>query len=312
MVVRVNQKGAVHEEDPRRVVAGTVTPFLTWALFVALAGGSWGGILFWAVIGGLCGWAYARFNERVLPKNEVKRLGTQLAPDSSSLLLYVHGSTGEALLDDVAPEDPRLASVATIGSDLSAAITSGAQQPTGTPSTTAASAPPKSNGLLNMLMFRYAGTDAAGARQRARPSADQAKAKHATVQTEVLLRVDKDGRDHVVNPGTGVRAFMPSDAIGWGVFGLIFGAIVGFTRGGGVTSFVESTLVTGILWAHLRGLHRHTLRAVRRSLHLGAADQTAATAPSARHVTRALLGRRPAERTTAWLSGQNPQRNNSS
>ena len=40
-----------------------------------------------------------------------------------------------------------------------------------------------------------------------------------------------------------------SDAISWGLFGLVWGAIVGFAGNGGVLSSVESGLVTGILWS---------------------------------------------------------------
>ena len=39
------------------------------------------------------------------------------------------------------------------------------------------------------------------------------------------------------------------DAIGWGVFGLVFGGIVGLAGGGGVLGFAEHAVVTGILWA---------------------------------------------------------------
>ena len=62
------------------------------------------------------------------------------------------------------------------------------------------------------------------------------------------MRSDKSGRYHVVSPGTGVRAFMPSDAIAWGLFGVAYGAIVGFAADGGVLGFIDDAVVTGILW----------------------------------------------------------------
>ena len=46
-----------------------------------------------------------------------------------------------------------------------------------------------------------------------------------------------------------MRAFVPGDAIGWAVFGLVFGGIAGLAGGGGVLGFAEHAVVTGILWA---------------------------------------------------------------
>jgi hypothetical protein len=47
----------------------------------------------------------------------------------------------------------------------------------------------------------------------------------------------------------GVRAFMPSDAIAWGLFGIVYGGIVGLAGNGGVLGLAEGAVVTGILWA---------------------------------------------------------------
>ena len=145
-------------------------------MFGLLASGGWSGLLIWAVVGAVCGGLYAYYTEHLATKNELKRIGTQLAHDSSALVVYVHGATGKELLDDVAPEHPRLASVATIGSDLSATVvTAGAQKPVDVHAAPA-SAPPNSDALLNMLMFRYRGADEAK-RVNASASADQAKTK---------------------------------------------------------------------------------------------------------------------------------------
>ena len=129
VVVRVDHKGSVRAEDPRRVVAGVLTPALTWGVFGLLASGGWSGLLIWAVLGALCGGLYAFYTEHLLTKKQVKRVGNRLAPDASALLLYVHGTDANDLLDDVAAEQPRLTSVATIGADLSATVAYGAQQP---------------------------------------------------------------------------------------------------------------------------------------------------------------------------------------
>ena len=115
-------------------------------------------------------------------------------------------------------------------------------------------------------MFRYRGADEAK-RVDASASADQAKktkqakTKQGAVQTELLLRADTSGRIHVVSPGTGVRAFVPGDVIGWAAFGLVFGGIAGLAGGGGVLGFAEHAAVTGILWG-LFGLVAGTLYAL--------------------------------------------------
>ena len=99
----------------------------------------------------------------------------------------------EELLDDVAPEHPRLASVATIGADLSATVAHGAADPVEVPSAAAGAAPPNRDALLNMLVFRYPGADAA-ARVNATRRPPRRQTKQPTVQTELLMRADKSGR----------------------------------------------------------------------------------------------------------------------
>ena len=248
MVVRVDHKGTVRREDPRRVVAGTLTPALTWGVFGLLASGGWSGLLIWGVLGALCGGLYAFYTEHLLTKDELKRVGTLLPPDSSALLLYVHGTDAKELLDDVAPEDPQLASAVSIATDLSATVTCGAQHPVEAQGAARGTAPRETESRLSMLLFRYAGTDSA-AHVNARATADETQTKRPAVQTELLLRANKERRYHVVSPGTGVRAYMPDDAIAWGLFGVVYGGFVGLAGEGGVLGFAEGAVVTGILWA---------------------------------------------------------------
>jgi hypothetical protein len=46
-----------------------------------------------------------------------------------------------------------------------------------------------------------------------------------------------------------VKAWAKSDLISWGLFGLVVGALAGAFGGGGVHSFVDDAVVTGIGWA---------------------------------------------------------------
>jgi uncharacterized membrane protein len=259
VVVRVNHKGVVRVDDPRRVIVGTLIPALTWGVFGFLASGGWSGVVVWGVIGAVCGGLYAYYSEHLLKKTDLKRLGTRLKPDSSALLVFVHGTDAKQLLDDVAAEDPRLASVATIKADLSATVATGAQHPDD-----ASSAPggndTTNRSLLNMVVFRYSGRDSAK-RVNERATAAQAKTKHPTVETELLVLTDKVGGYHVVSPSAGVRAFVPSDVIGWAAFGAVYGGIVGLAGNGSVLGLAEGAAVTGILWA-IFGLVAGTLYAM--------------------------------------------------
>ena len=40
-----------------------------------------------------------------------------------------------------------------------------------------------------------------------------------------------------------------SDVVSWGLFGVAYGAIVGFAGNGGVLSWIDNGVVTGVLWA---------------------------------------------------------------
>ena len=53
----------------------------------------------------------------------------------------------------------------------------------------------------------------------------------------------------MIAPKTGTAAFAKSDILGWGVFGVAWGLIVGFAAGdGGVLGAIESGLLIGVLW----------------------------------------------------------------
>ena len=69
-VLKVNGKGKAQVYDPRRTLAGTLTPALTWGLFGLLAGG-WKGLVIWAVVGALCGGLWAYYTEHIASKSEL-------------------------------------------------------------------------------------------------------------------------------------------------------------------------------------------------------------------------------------------------
>ena len=98
-----------------------------------------------------------------------------------------------------------------------------------------------------MLLVRFVGEHAA---RQALAKPDSARHQdHKAPQVELVIEANEHGRRRVIDPTTGSAAFSKSDAISWGLFGLVWGAIVGFAGDGGVLGSIESGLVTGILWA---------------------------------------------------------------
>ncbi len=248
VVLMVTRKGKARVYDPRRTVAGTLTPALTWGLFGLLASrGSWKSLVLWAVIGGACGGLYAYYAEHLASKHELARLGKKLPPDSSAILAYTAGADAAKLTSAAARFGPSPSSVATIGTDLSATAQSGTLSPAGAPPAPAGNVPGSQDSLLSMFLFRYAGSDTAK-RVNAKASG-KANGNRPAVDTELLLRTDPGGRRHVVSPAQGAKAFAKSDLVSWGAFGLVFGAIVGFTNHGGFFGALKGGVLTGLGWA---------------------------------------------------------------
>jgi uncharacterized membrane protein len=121
-VFAVTAKGKARVYDPRRVVAGTLTPALTWGGFALLGAGSGWSVLIWAVIGAVGGGLYAYYTEHLANKDQLARLGKHLPPDSSAILDYAVGATSAKLAAVAAKFDPYPLSVATISRDLSATV----------------------------------------------------------------------------------------------------------------------------------------------------------------------------------------------
>ena len=92
-ILQVSKKRKASVHDARRVLAGTLTAALTWGLFGLVAGANKiESTVIWAVLGALCGGAWANYCEHVLTKSELQRIGRKLPPGSSALLLYAETS----------------------------------------------------------------------------------------------------------------------------------------------------------------------------------------------------------------------------
>jgi hypothetical protein len=231
VVFSVTPTGKAGVYDPRRTWAGLLVPAFTWGLFGLLSsGGSWKSLAVWAVIGGLGGCLFAYYTAHLATKEDLGRLGKKLAPDSSAILTFLVGADASKVSSAAASFGSTPASVATIGGDLSATVTNGADGPS------------QRDTLLTMLVFRYPGKDTA---KRVFTSAS-GKTSMPPIETELLIDADKSGNLHVTNPAG--RAFVKSDAIGWGVLGLVFGAAAGFGGSGGLFGAFEKGIVTAVVW----------------------------------------------------------------
>ena len=244
-VLKVNGKGKAQVYDPRRTLAGTLTPALTWGLFGLLSsGGSWKKLVLWAVIGALCGGLWAYYTEHIASKSELKRIGAQLGPDTSALLIFAEAAYAQRLLSATAPLEPATASVAAIADDLSAQVFAGAATPVESSSTGAGASLPESTSLLSMLLLRYSGEHAAQTALKAAPEADG-----DAPQVELVFESASSGKRRASSPTEGVAYMVKQGIVGWGVFGVAFGAIAGFAGNGGILGSIESAVVTGVLWA---------------------------------------------------------------
>ncbi|HEY7010478.1 MAG TPA: hypothetical protein VH395_16125 [Jatrophihabitantaceae bacterium] len=244
VVLQVNAKHRASVHDPRRVVQGTLTATLTWGLFGLVAGG-FHGLAIWAILGAICGGVWAYYTEHLLRKDELARIGAHLPADSSALLTVAETPDPRGLLTAVAAHRPDTASVAGIGDDFTARVFAGVAEPVELPSRPEGAAVTTSEvAPTSMILVRYPDPGTA-----AEVAARVAPGTEKTVQIEMVIRVDQDGRRHVADPSQGVKAWAKSDLISWGLFGLVVGALAGAFGGGGVHSFVDDAVVTGICWA---------------------------------------------------------------
>jgi hypothetical protein len=131
--------------------------------------------------------------------------------------------------------------------DLSARVFSGAADPVELPAAPASSHTADRNTALSMLLVRFKGEHTVrGIEEKLMGSSEGAD---KTVQAELLFEVDKRGNASVRSPAQGVAAMAKSDVVSWGGFGVVYGAIVGAVSNGGILSFIEGGVATGIAWA---------------------------------------------------------------
>jgi uncharacterized membrane protein len=237
VVLSISPKRKVRDYDPRRTIAGALTPALTWGVFGLLASdGSWASLVLWGLIGGIGGGVCAYYLEHTVSKTSLTRVGKQLPADSSAVGFFVRSGDAETILRSTVPYSPAAASVAAIGEDLSARVwppdspTSSFDTPT----------------LVSMVLLRFKGRDVA---QGVWAKATGGKVdKNAAIQTELIIAVGLDGKLHVDSPSQGIRAMAKGDIVAWGLFGVVFGFIAGWAGDGTLFGALGRGVLTGIVW----------------------------------------------------------------
>ncbi|MGZ5342062.1 MAG: hypothetical protein ACXWEK_03360, partial [Solirubrobacterales bacterium] len=243
VVLRVNEKHKTSLYDPRRVLAGTLTPALTWGLFGLVTSGVQG-LVIWAVLGALCGWlfTYYSYSARHATKAQIARIGARLPSNSSALLTFAETSDPGRLLAATADHEPSVASIAMIGEDLTARVFAGADDPVEVDSSDAQALPLDQTAMLSMILLRY--PDPGTAKQAASGlAAGNATVGDAT-EVELVIETDREGHTQVSDPKLGAAAVAKSDLVSWGGFGVVCGGIAGASGGG----ILEGGLITGIGW----------------------------------------------------------------
>ena len=228
-VLRVDNHHAATVHDPRRVVAGTLTPLLTWGAFGLVTGGI-ASMIASGLLGALCGGFFAYRNVHHATKTQLARLGRALPSNSSALLTFTQTSDARALLEQAVQHGASAASVAVMENDLSAhVVASAAQDPQEAP-----------DGGLQMILVRYPDPAAA-----AKAAASAAK----DVEIELVVSTQQSGGRHVSDPRFGPAALGRSNIVSWGALGLVCGALAGITGDNGLLGFLASGLVTAVIWA---------------------------------------------------------------
>src|SRR5690349_14397135 len=74
-VIDVDEKRTARTHSPRRVLAGTLTPLLTWGVCGLLTGG-WVSAIFWGLLGAIAGGFYTYFKVRLATKAQLDYFGS--------------------------------------------------------------------------------------------------------------------------------------------------------------------------------------------------------------------------------------------
>lgn len=292
-ILDVDEKHKAHTHDPRRVAVGTLLAILVWGACGLLSGG-WVGAIVWGVLGGIAGYFYIYYKVHLATKAQVAFLGSRLPANSSTLLTFAATPDSDSLLQAAAAHTPSVASVASIGDDLTAEVVHLTSKPEGAsaeaPGDATSPSPAAPTTLVNLILTRYPDLESAGKvggalqaqmktelkdvekqRAEAEKAGDEARtafeaqvaeaeATGAEPEVELIIRTDRDGSRHVTDPNLGTWAVARAEIAGWAIFCAACGAIVGLVGNGfwgGVGDAAIAGVVGGILGFVAGALYGH-------------------------------------------------------
>jgi hypothetical protein len=229
--------------DPRRVLAGTLTPMLTWGVLGLLTGGVVS-LLVSGALGAVWGALITYYALHHVTKAQFTRLGSQLPPDSSALLTYAETDDPRVLLRAAAARAPSVASVASVNENLTTRVL---PEPAGAAAHAPAGAGSESDALnkttgLRSILLRY--PDPAIAKQLA-SRLKAATAASDAPDVELIIETNADRHRRVVDPRFGSWPIARSNVVSWGGFGVVCGAVSG-AAGGGAVGALGGGLLAGI------------------------------------------------------------------
>jgi uncharacterized membrane protein len=118
-VVEQDAKGKVHFSETGKGGVGTTVGAVTGGI-LALIGGP-AGLLAWTVAGGVIGGLAGKYLGRVIPADELKKMGEALEPDSSAFMVIIEDRESEKLINDMDGFNANVITM-TVGSELSGEI----------------------------------------------------------------------------------------------------------------------------------------------------------------------------------------------
>jgi hypothetical protein len=243
-VLNIDEKHKASVHDPHRVIAGAVTPMLTWGIFGLVTGGV-ASLIVSAVLGAALGGFYAYHSVHHATGAQLTRLGTELPASSSALLTFVETTDAQRLVEPATHPQPSIASVVLIGDDLTPrgfAPSEDAATPA-RPGPSGQSPRLEQPSRLSMILLRYPGY------ATAKSVAAQLGELQDTPEVELVVATDRSGRTRTTDPKFGSEALGKNNIVGWGGLGLVCGALAGLTGGGGVIGFLAGGIITAVVWA---------------------------------------------------------------
>jgi hypothetical protein len=245
-VLKVNDEHKATVHDPHRVIAGILTPMLTWGVFGLVSGGV-PSLVISAVLGGLFGGFGTYYLIHHTTKTQLTRLGKQLPAQSSALLTFAETRDPRLLFEAAGKHAPTTASAAVIADDLTTRILTGPEQAI-VHRQDGSATPPVALGKiarLSMVLLRYSDPDAAAHVASKVPAAGKTG---DALEIELLTKTDASGHRHVTDPKFGAAAIGKNNVLSWGGLGLVCGAIAGATGSNGILGLLGGGLLTGVAW----------------------------------------------------------------